>query len=324
MDLTRPTPIAAGETNAIGRMLGLLGDEWTLLLLQQSLQGASRYGRLKAALPISNSVLTVRLRVLTDAGLLERSVYQDTPVRAEYLATPRSRSLWPVMLSIWEWEQHWVSDHTTPLPSMHHAACGQDFAPVLTCRSCGKGVVAREVRGDWGPSGSWSRSVPQAVTRRRSDPDTPHTQAGLFPETMTIFGNRWGSALLGAAFRGVTRFTDFEANLSVPPTLLAERLRSFCDLGILEPRPISGRPDWAAYGLTDKGRAFFPVVVTTLRWAEDWFVAAEGPAMVQTHLTCGDPFVPVLACGQCRQPLAGHDIEVIPAGEARDRAGGRT
>ena len=31
-------------------MLGLLGDEWTLLLLQQTLQGVTRYGELKRRL----------------------------------------------------------------------------------------------------------------------------------------------------------------------------------------------------------------------------------------------------------------------------------
>ena len=46
-------------------MLGLLGDEWTLLVVQQALLGATRYGEFQARLPVSNSVLTARLRSLT-------------------------------------------------------------------------------------------------------------------------------------------------------------------------------------------------------------------------------------------------------------------
>ena len=46
------------EPNAVARMLGLLGDEWTLLVLQQALLGATRYGEFMSRLPISNSVLT--------------------------------------------------------------------------------------------------------------------------------------------------------------------------------------------------------------------------------------------------------------------------
>ena len=42
---------------------GLLGDEWTLLVIQQALMGATRYAEFKARLPISNSVLSSRLAV---------------------------------------------------------------------------------------------------------------------------------------------------------------------------------------------------------------------------------------------------------------------
>ncbi len=305
-----PTALAPGATNAIGRMLGLLGDEWTLLILQQAFQGTTRFAELKERLPISNAVLTARLSTLTESGLLRRATYQERPTRSAYLVTPRSRALWPVLLSVWEWERHWVPDHPTALPTMHHTACGRAFAPVLTCRSCGQPAQARDLDGRWGPSGSWSRSVPASTTRRRSGSDSTHTQAGLFPETMAIFGNRWSSALIGAAFRGITRFTDFETSLGAPPALLADRLRSFCAIGVLEPGDGSGA---GAYRLTEKGRAFFPVVASGLQWAERWFVAPEGPALLETHRACGEAFVASLVCDQCRRPLAGHEVEVVPA-----------
>lgn len=316
------TMLEAGGTNAIGRMLGLLGDEWTLLIVQQSLQGVSRYGQLKNALPISNSVLTARLATLTSEGLLERNVYQSNPPRAEYLATPRSRSLWSVMLSIWEWERHWVAEHEDELPRMHHTTCDRDFAPVLTCGSCDQPVVAKEVSAEWGPSGSWERSVPQSVTRRRSEADPTHDGAGLFPETMTIFGNRWASALMGAAFRGVTRFTDFESSLGAPPTLVADRLKAFCAIGVLVATQNEKRPDWAEYRLTEKGRAFFPVVAASLQWAQFWFRAPEGPALVQTHRTCGQHFITTFSCDQCGERLTGLDIAIIPAVSGTEPLGG--
>ena len=62
------------EPNAVAHMLGLLGDEWTLLVVQQALLGATRFADFKTRLPISNSVLTRRLETLTRGGLLERRV----------------------------------------------------------------------------------------------------------------------------------------------------------------------------------------------------------------------------------------------------------
>lgn len=308
---TRPTELEPGVTNAIGRTLGLLGDEWTLLIIQQALQGVGRFGQLMSALPISNSVLTSRLNLLVREGLLRRHIYQTNPLRAEYVVTDRSRALWPFMLAIWEWERRWVDDHAERLPTMHHQACGHDFSPVLSCGACGKSVEAKDIDGDWGPSGSWERSVPESVTRRRSDSDSARSSAGLFPETMLVYGNRWASALLGAAFRGVTRFSDFEANLGAPPTLVAERLRAFVAIDVLVATQNAQRPDWAEYRLTEKGRAFYPVIAASLQWGQEWFRAPEGPAIVQHHRACGEPFEVTFRCDQCHEVLTGHDITIV-------------
>ena len=69
--------VAAGvavltEPNAIGASLGLLGDEWTLLIVRGAFEGARRYGDWKCALPISDAVLTARLGTLVDAEVLAR------------------------------------------------------------------------------------------------------------------------------------------------------------------------------------------------------------------------------------------------------------
>jgi DNA-binding HxlR family transcriptional regulator len=299
-----PTPLSPGGTNAVGRILGLLGDEWTLLIIQQALLGATRYSEFIQRLPISNTVLSNRLRALTDNDLLVRMAYQARPVRAEYLITQRGRAFWPVLLSIWEWERRWVPDHVHRLPGMRHTQCGSHFAPTLTCRACGEAVTEKEVAARWGPSGSWPRSVPQASTRRRSSADGKRGQAGLFPETMSVFGNRWAAALLVCAFLGTSRFSDFQTQLGAPPSLLSGRLQTFCANGVLRTSPETG------YQLTEKGRAFFPVIIAALQCGQHWFHAPEGPAVALTHLGCGKPFVGQLTCDQCARPLKGAHIGV--------------
>jgi DNA-binding HxlR family transcriptional regulator len=260
-------------------------------------------------LPISNSVLTNRLRTLTQDGLLVRTTYRTRPVRAEYLISQRGRALWPVLLSIWEWERRWVPEHVHRLPGMHHTLCDSDFAPMLTCRSCTEVVTEKQVAARWGPSGSWPRSVPEAVTRRRASADGTRHQAGLFPETMSVFGNRWAAALLVCAFLGTSRFTDFQTQLGAPPTLLAGRLQTFCANGVLSASRQAGQAH-ARYQLTEKGRAFFPVIVTALQCGQQWFHAPEGPAVMITHLGCGEPFTGELTCDQCAQPLKGTQVSV--------------
>jgi DNA-binding HxlR family transcriptional regulator len=187
--------------------------------------------------------------------------------------------------------------------------CDSDFAPTLTCRSCAEVVTEKEVAARWGPSGSWPRSVPEAVTRRRSTTEDNRGQAGLFPATMSVFGNRWAAALLVCAFLGTSRFTDFQTQLGAPPSLLAGRLQTFCANGVLCVARQTG-PTRARYQLTEKGRAFFPVIITALQCGQHWFHAPEGPAVMITHLGCSEPFTGGLTCDQCAQPLKGTQVSV--------------
>ncbi|MED5813602.1 winged helix-turn-helix transcriptional regulator [Mycolicibacterium sp. 050232] len=287
-------------------MLAIVGDEWTLLVMQQALMGATRYGQFTTRLPISNSVLTRRLGSLTEDGLLHRHRYQERPPRDEYLITPRGRALWPVLVSIWEWERHWVPEHREPLPRMRHLGCGADFTPVLTCGACGEPTVAGDVTARWGPSGGWSRSLPVVTTRRRSADDRRDSPSGLFPQTMSVLGNRWAFAILVAVFTGTSRFSEFQRALAASPASLADRLQTFRDNGIL-----TTTDEDRQYRLTPKGAAFLPVLVTALAWAQRSFPAAEGPAVLLKHTGHGHAFSPVLRCDQCGDRLTGAAVSAV-------------
>lgn len=299
------TDAPTNGTNAVGQMLGLVGDEWTLLVMQQALLGATRYGEFRTRLPISNSVLTRRLGSLTEDGLLARHRYQDRPPRDEYLITPRGRALWPVLVSIWEWERHWVTAHREPLPAMRHLRCGVEFTPALTCGSCSAPTTSDDLTAAWGPSGGWPRSLPVVATRRRSPDDRQDSPSGLFPQTMSVLGNRWAFAILVAAFAGTSRFSEFQRTLTAPPASIADRLQTFRTNGIL-----ATAEDNRQYRLTPKGAAFLPVLVTALAWAQRSFPAAEGPAVILTHTGCGRGFSPVLTCDQCGAGLTGATVAV--------------
>ncbi len=283
--------------NPLGRTLGLLGDEWTLLLVQQCFLGVRRYSAFQTALGIGPTVLSARLTTLVEAGVLERV---PAGARQAYRLTESGRDLWAVLLCIWAWEQQWVQGQA--LPTMRHVTCGEVFAPELGCASCGALVRWEHVAISWGPAGGMSRSVPVGSTRRRTGgarPDGP----GLFPSTMMLLGSRWSAALLGAAFLGAQRFTDYEAALGAPPNIVSERLRQFVELGVLDP----------SYLLTAKGAALFPVVTMLVRWAETWQGVPEGATLVATHLACDDAFVPVLHCSACDGVLHRRELSVESA-----------
>lgn len=309
-----------GGPNSIAVANGIVGDEWTLWIVQMALNGLTQYNEYLHAGPISSAVLTARLTRLVEADVMERVRYHSRPPRHDYRLTARGRQMWPILLTMWAWEQTWVDDPAAHLPEMRHAACGSAFTPVLVCGACDHDAVARDVSGEFGPSGGWSRSIPSATTRRRSHSGSRPDE--LVVQTMAMIGNRWSTALLGAAFLGATRFGEFEQRMGAPPTIVAERLRSFCDIGVLEQTPSPRRPDWVVYRLSTKGRAFFPVLASILEWGQQWFVSPEGPALRLEHSRCGHIFHPRLRCSECHERLRGSAVEIVRNGDA-DQNGGR-
>ncbi len=294
-----PTP------NAIARTLGVLGDEWSLLVVREALLGVHRYGGWKARLPVSDAVLTARLGGLSQAGVLVRRT------SGEYALTDRGASLWPVLLSIWSWEQRHVAGQADLLPAMVHRACGAQFTPALRCAACRGAVSMADVSVALTAGQDFARSAPVGGNRRRTGTRTSGG-AGLFPETMTLIGSRWSSAVLGAACLGATRFTDFAQMTGAPPAVLSDRLRTFAEVGVLGERETDVR---AGYALTAKGQAFFPVVSTALAWGERWFGEPGSPAVEARHT--GHAFVPRLACSHCAEDLAGGSVQVGPTERAQ-------
>jgi DNA-binding HxlR family transcriptional regulator len=294
--------------NSIAIVLGLLGDEWNLAIVRLAIMDdVRRYKDFRDRLGIANSVLAARLRRLTEAGVFTMALYSQRPRRYEYALTDCGRELWRVLLTIWSWEAVWVTEHIEPLPPMYHVGCGQEFSPVMCCRACGQPAGPRDVRGTFGPSGGFPRSVPQATTRRRSAGGSPGP--GLVPQTIELIGNRWSALALAAAYFGARRFTDMLVMMGAPPTVVSDRLRTLRQMGVLQTvaKPGSGRVE---YRLTDKGRAFFPHIMMMLDWGDRWFRAPEGPAVLLTHTACGGSFRPVLRCGVCRRELHGSQIQV--------------
>nr|WP_255668997.1 helix-turn-helix domain-containing protein [Aeromicrobium duanguangcaii] len=127
---------------------------------------------------------------------------------------------------------------------------------------------------------------------------------------MAIFGNRWSWSLMGAALLGVRRFSEFEAALGLPPSLLSGRLSTLREHGIIEQVTADSSTERSEYRLTDKGLAFFPVIAMTIGWAERWFAVDEGPALVQKHRACGADFVGELTCDRCGEPLRGTSLDM--------------
>src|SRR6266481_3922215 len=74
------------------RLLDLIGDKWTPIVLFILGQGTKRYGEMQRHLPdVSKKMLTQTLRALEQGGLLKRTVYAAVPPKVEYDLTALGR-----------------------------------------------------------------------------------------------------------------------------------------------------------------------------------------------------------------------------------------
>ncbi|MEX1252718.1 MAG: helix-turn-helix domain-containing protein [Dehalococcoidia bacterium] len=100
----QPCPIAL--------TLDIVGDRWTLIILRDLRFGLTKFSEVLANSPgLPPRILSERLKKLVEHGLVERVVYSEHPLRAEYRLTEKGISLEPVMEAIAAWGmQHLLED----------------------------------------------------------------------------------------------------------------------------------------------------------------------------------------------------------------------
>lgn len=91
----------------------LLSKRWVGLILFDLLKGNKRFSEMEADLPISGRLLSDRLKVLEQKGIVERNIYSEFPVRIEYSLSEKGKALEPVIREIQHWAEDWVTLENT-------------------------------------------------------------------------------------------------------------------------------------------------------------------------------------------------------------------
>jgi DNA-binding HxlR family transcriptional regulator len=139
------------ENCSLARSLAVVGDRWTLLVLREAFLRTRRFDAFETKLGIARRVLSERLALLVDEGILKKVPYQENPPRHEYRLTEKGLDLYPVIISLVHWgDRHYAGRKGAPM--LHtHKSCGHDFKSVVTCSECGEALSARDVTVRPGP-----------------------------------------------------------------------------------------------------------------------------------------------------------------------------
>ena len=150
----------------MARTLALLGQKWTLLIMREALYGVTRFDDFQARLRIARPVLSERLALLTEHGLLAREPYRSERQRPRqaYRLTDKGSDLLPVLIALVGWGNRHLSGDAGPTLLVTHRGCG---APVRAELRCGEGHAPTapaelEVRAGPGAERSAQEPSPKA------------------------------------------------------------------------------------------------------------------------------------------------------------------
>jgi DNA-binding HxlR family transcriptional regulator len=151
---------------SVASALDVVGTRWTLLVIRELFLGVHRFGEMQADLGLARNILQDRLQRLTDAGIVQRRLYQERPPRHDYHLTERGLELWPALVSLMQWGDRYMFDGEGAV-ILEHRDCGGAVDTHLCCERCGARLGPRDV---WARAGE---RAPDDHPLRRRPPAGP-------------------------------------------------------------------------------------------------------------------------------------------------------
>ncbi|MGJ8562798.1 MAG: winged helix-turn-helix transcriptional regulator [Alphaproteobacteria bacterium] len=288
------------RTCSICRALDVIGDKPTLLILESYWLGTRRFSHFQKQTGLLKTVVSDRLKKLVDAGCFKKTPYSERPKRFEYRGTRKFYDLYPVALSMLQWEQNWGTVDGKIQVNLVHKTCGQATQPQCVCLDCRLEINPRDIAWKEGPGVGMMPAVYNR--RRRSSNSTQEPTTQLFEEIVDVIGDRWSALIIRSIFTNLNSYQDICDDTGIATNILAERLERLSETGII-------KKQGSVYKLTPKGRAIYPILLALLDWGDKWYATEDGPPLYLTHKPCNTALKSQMACSECGESITMNDID---------------
>ncbi|MFE9201637.1 winged helix-turn-helix transcriptional regulator [Micromonospora sp. NPDC007230] len=141
------------ENCTIARAMAILGERWTLVVLREVFNGVRRFDDMRVRTGIPRQVLTNRLAMLVEQGVLRRVPYREpgSRMRHEYRLTDKGLDLWPVLVAVLGWGDRYLADPDGSPLTVTHRGCGAEVRVALRCAEGHEVTEPRDVLPRPGP-----------------------------------------------------------------------------------------------------------------------------------------------------------------------------
>jgi len=140
----------------IARGVDVLGDPWVVLVLRELFQGNERFDGIVAQTGAAESVISRRLTLLVDQGLVAKVPYQSASrTRMQYRLTESGRDTLPVLHALSRWSAKHSNDSRRI--RVECLRCGTEPPSADWCPSCNAPLTSEH-------TGWWKASAPDVLT----------------------------------------------------------------------------------------------------------------------------------------------------------------
>ncbi|MFV5359902.1 helix-turn-helix domain-containing protein [Acinetobacter oleivorans] len=134
------------EVCPIARSLSVLGDAWSMLILRDAHAGFTRFDQFRKSLGIAPTMLTKRLSVLVEEGLLEKRQYSEHPPREEYVLTQAGKDFLPALFVIGAWGRKYKPfERPEKMVTFIDAEQGTEIKPIVIDQVTGAEIGTRPI-----------------------------------------------------------------------------------------------------------------------------------------------------------------------------------
>lgn len=137
----------SAENCSIQAALDIVGEKWTLLVVREAFFGVRRFADFQRLLGCARNILSARLNMLVDAGVLSREPYREPGSRAryEYRLTEKGLELYTIVVALMQWGDCW-GDRPGEAPlELTHRDCGEPVGVEVRCAAGHGPLSVRDV-----------------------------------------------------------------------------------------------------------------------------------------------------------------------------------
>jgi DNA-binding HxlR family transcriptional regulator len=134
----RQDGVISAEPSPLQEAVALVGDRWSLLLVNALLEGPRRFNDLLDAVPgLAPNILSRRLKHLEHEGLVVATPYSERPPRFEYRLSASGAELAGALRLLAQWgAQRAAPARAGEEAPLRHARCGTPVEARWYCPTC--------------------------------------------------------------------------------------------------------------------------------------------------------------------------------------------